>query len=124
MSGKATAPQRPKKVSPERLPGNLRLNLSIGAEPLPGLAGPCWVWIGRLNRNGYGRIRHRGREPVAHRAVYEELIGPIGAGMVLDHLCRTRCCCNPHHLEPVTVQANTHRGDAVLFAPRQSSGVL
>ena len=29
-----------------------------------------------------------------------------------DHM---ECCCNPHHMEPVTVRENTLRGVATLF---------
>jgi hypothetical protein len=68
-----------------------------------------------MNRNGYGRIGYGGKEPVAHRLIYELLVGPIPLGHILDHLCRNRNCVNPEHLEPVTHQVNTHRGDAVLF---------
>lgn len=100
---------------PDRLPGNLREKLLVRPFTEAGLESPCWEWIGRLNRNGYGRIRHRGREPVAHRAVYEELVGPIKPKLVLDHRCRVRRCCNPLHLEPVTTRANVRRGEAVLF---------
>ena len=77
----------------------------------------CWLWLGELNRNGYGRLSVGGRRAMAHRLAYELLVGPIAPGLVLDHLCRVRCCCNPAHLEPVTVRENTHRGEAVLFSP-------
>lgn len=46
----------------------------------------------------------------AHRVAYELLIGPIAAGLELDHLCRTHACVNPAHLEPVTGQVNLLRG--------------
>lgn len=29
----------------------------------------------------------------------------------MDHLCRNRACCNPHHLEPVDNRTNLMRGD-------------
>lgn len=93
----------------ERVPPQLRMRLS--EDPETG----CWVWTGRLNRNGYGRAWWKGREPVAHRAVWEAILGTIPTGTVLDHLCRNRACCNPKHLEPVTVRENTLRGTAVLF---------
>jgi hypothetical protein len=89
-------------------------DLSVPVLVEPGL-GECWVWVGRLNRNGYGRVALGGREPMAHRASYEAHVGPIPEGLVLDHLCRVRCCINPRHLEPVTVQENTLRGEAKLF---------
>jgi hypothetical protein len=45
-----------------------------------------------------------------HRFAYELLVGPIPAGLVLDHLCRNRLCVNPNHLEPVTNSENPRRG--------------
>src|SRR5690606_7991791 len=45
---------------------------------------------------------------------YELLVGPISAGLYLDHLCRTPRCVNPHHLEPVTARENSLRGETVL----------
>ena len=46
----------------------------------------------------------------AHRAIYEEMVGPIPDGLVLDHLCSVRNCVNPEHLEPVTQAENARRG--------------
>lgn len=77
--------------------------------------GECWVWVARLNRNGYGRLSHLGEERMAHRLSYEVQVGPIPDGLLLDHVCRVRCCVNPRHLEPVTHQINTLRGQALLF---------
>lgn len=62
----------------------------------------CWVWGTHIMPNGYGRL---GRF-LAHRLSYEAFVGPIPAGLVLDHLCRNRSCCNPDHLEPVTQYEN------------------
>lgn len=47
----------------------------------------------------------------AHRAMYEQVIGPIPEGMDLDHLCRQPRCINPDHLEPVTRAKNLQRGN-------------
>lgn len=77
--------------------------------------GECWIWVARLNRNGYGRLHHEGFEKMAHRVCYETFVGPIPEGLLLDHRCRNRCCVNPAHLEPVTHQVNTLRGEAKLF---------
>lgn len=80
----------------------------------------CWTWQGELNRNGYGRVWINGKRLMVHRVVWELLRERIEDGLVLDHLCKVRKCCNPDHLEPVTVRENTLRGDAVLFRPLEA----
>lgn len=72
----------------------------------------CWPWKASLNQ-GYGQFWLEGTTKRAHRLAYEVLIGPIPAGLTLDHLCRNRACCNPTHLEPVTIGENVMRGDAI-----------
>lgn len=78
----------------------------------------CWEWTGARAPQGYGQIRTAGDGPTvgAHRAVYEDRVGPIPEGLHLDHLCRNRECVNPAHLEPVTNKENNHRG---LAGPRE-----
>lgn len=74
----------------------------------------CWLWRGRLNRIGYGFCYADGRMQMAHRVVYERLVGPIPPELELDHLCRVRACVNPDHVEPVTHSENIRR--AVPFS--------
>lgn len=71
----------------------------------------CWFWRGNISVWGYGIWQPgRGRSLRAHRVAYEAVVGPIPAGLVLDHLCRVKDCVNPAHLEPVTDRVNTLRG--------------
>lgn len=84
--------------------------------------GGCWLWQGEINRNGYGTYLTRPvpgqrKRKMAHIEVYVLLVGEYDRSLLLDHGCRVRNCCNPEHLEPVTVQVNTLRGEAVLFKP-------
>jgi hypothetical protein len=81
----------------------------------PDEATGCWIWTGTRTRHGYGVVwdRSQGRNRKAHRVAYEELIGPIPDGLPLDHLCRNPPCCNPAHLEPVTPQINSLRGETI-----------
>lgn len=75
----------------------------------------CWQWTGGTAR-GYGRFCANYKMHNAHRWSYEFSVGPIPAGLQLDHLCRNTMCVNPAHLEPVTPQENTLRGHTLAAA--------
>jgi hypothetical protein len=73
----------------------------------------CWEWTGYRTPAGYGGARdpRRHRKTIAaHRLLWELSVGPIAAGMTVDHLCRNRICVNPAHMEIVTGPENTRRG--------------
>lgn len=72
-------------------------------------SGECWLWQGRLDRFGYGRITVNQQPAKAHRISYETFVGPIPTGLQIDHLCRVRQCVRPDHLEPVTAKVNMER---------------
>lgn len=71
----------------------------------------CWLWTGHLGSGGYGAAYVRGvrTNRGAHRVAYELAVGPVPDGLEIDHLCFTRRCCNPAHLEPVTHAENVRR---------------
>ena len=73
----------------------------------------CWLWRGGLHGHGYGQVRWDGRRQKAHRVSYQMFNGPIPDGLELDHLCRTRACVRPDHLEAVTHRTNCLRGSRV-----------
>lgn len=72
----------------------------------------CWEWLGACGGGGYGQINVDSKPRRAHRVAYELLVGPIPAGLELDHLCRNPRCVNPDHLEPVTGRENLMRAAA------------
>jgi hypothetical protein len=72
--------------------------------------GPCWIWLGALDKDGYGLWWKNKRNARTHASTYIEFKGPIPDGLQPDHLCRVRACCNPAHLEAVTCRENLLRG--------------
>lgn len=74
----------------------------------------CWIWGGAVQSNGYGRVSSNSKMLLAHRAIYEALVGVIPDGMVIDHICRTRACVNPEHLEVVTQMENVMRSEITV----------
>lgn len=89
---------------PVRIDGKERISKWSIPEPNSG----CWIWVGSLNRDGYGTC---GRPfHLAHRLSYVSHIGVVPDGLEIDHKCRVRCCVNPDHLEAVTHLINVRRG--------------
>jgi hypothetical protein len=59
----------------------------------------CWIFLGCLNQNGYGRFTTKtGQNIFAHRASYSEFVCDIPEGMSVLHACDTPSCINPDHL--------------------------
>lgn len=87
----------------------------------------CWPWLLTV-RSGYGNftIKRDGRQRVfgSHRFAYLATFGVVPPKRRnLDHVCHTldlacrggsscphRSCCNPWHLEDVTLKENFARG--------------
>ncbi len=71
----------------------------------------CWEWKAYKSK-GYGRFgfyyKGKPKNTGAHRVSYYLAHGTWHK--TLDHLCRNPACCNPSHLEPVTIRENTLRG--------------
>lgn len=76
------------------------------------------TWRGkpmRLDQDGYSsmaRTREDGKKAYlrVHMVRYAAVHGALEDGLVHDHLCRHRPCCNPAHLEAVTIAENNRRG--------------
>lgn len=92
--------------------GDPRLPARFWAKVNPCPMTGCWLWNAALNGDGYGgfRLSRPRRMTSSHRISYETLAGTVSVGLQLDHLCRVRSCCNPAHLQPVTVRENLLRG--------------
>ena len=69
----------------------------------------CWTWTGPVDK-GYGRMYIGNKAYQAHRWSFEQH-KHVGLTKVetLDHLCRNTLCCNPEHLEKVSLIENIER---------------
>jgi hypothetical protein len=81
----------------------------------------CWWWmaasIASSNGKRYGVIgsgQGDNKRLYAHRAMYQEFVGPIPDGYEVDHLCRVTMCVRPSHLEAVTPAENKRRVGAYI----------
>jgi len=69
----------------------------------------CWIWNGPIDK-GYGRLYYDGKAYQAHRWSYEQHKHvTLTRKDTLDHLCRNTLCCNPQHLEKVSLIENIER---------------
>lgn len=58
----------------------------------------CWLWTGRLRKNGYGRMKVNGKDERAHRVSWWIHRGEIPDDLCVLHKCDTRACVNPECL--------------------------
>ncbi|MFI7073549.1 HNH endonuclease [Micromonospora sediminicola] len=84
--------------------------------------GGCWLWTKQVTKSGYARFSAYGKSVSAHRFAYEHFVGPIPAGMTIEHICHTadptcrggtgclhRRCVRPQHLVPLSGPENVSR---------------
>lgn len=73
----------------------------------------CWIWAGKLRKDGYANFTYDGVKKLAHRATFESFHEiTLTRKDVLDHLCMVKACCNPAHLDRVTQRENIKRSQA------------
>jgi len=73
----------------------------------------CWIWVGGVDKDRYGRFCVNGGYIRAHRFSFELSKNRIPEGFQIDHLCRNPSCVNPEHLEAVTPRINTLRSNNI-----------
>jgi hypothetical protein len=79
-----------------------------------GCGSGCWPWVGHLDRSGYGTFFFSGVKVPAYRFAYEIARGLIPDHLEIDHLCRSRSCVRPDHLQAVPHRVNQLRGSGFV----------
>lgn len=93
---------------------------TIESKIIPEPNSGCWIWLGGLRdkHDGYGGAGWAGKTWRTHKLVYTLLRGDVPDGLLLDHDCRNRICCNPDHLTIRTWKENIHRGEGIAAKNR------
>jgi len=75
----------------------------------------CWLWQGKLETTGYGRIVCGNKRYGVHQLAYMIFNGDIPQGKIVRHTCDNKNCMNPKHL----VLGN-HQDNALDLMQRKS----
>lgn len=78
---------------------------------------PCWLYTqtnGVIKPTQYCHFSIKRIGYLLHRLMYTLFVGTAEPHLQCDHLCRMRACCNPSHIEVVTVLENNLRGTGIV----------
>lgn len=80
----------------------------------------CYVCTShKAQWKGYFRFQTRNEVKFFHRAIYEEMVGPIPEGHDVHHKCHVRLCCNIEHLEVLDKRAHCALTSHERYKPRK-----
>lgn len=107
-------PKKIKKSKPiRRMPSMTEIMrfmryIKLGRSPKrKGIKGKCWLWVGYLDKDGYGQFFYDGRAHWANRISYQFFMGDVEKGMEVHHECLNAACVNPAHLSVKTKEWNS-----------------
>lgn len=83
------------RASPEK---RAEVEVRFLAKAIPEPNTGCWLWCGKVNKEGYGRLGALKQMCLAHRVSYVLFVGPIADGLCVLHRCDVPGCVNPDHL--------------------------
>lgn len=82
----------------------------------------CHLWLGCVDRGGYGFFRHQKKNLKAHRVAYKLHYGFLPQDTLVCHTCDNPSCVNPEHLFVGSNQDNQR--DAVSKGRHRSGSVV
>lgn len=84
--------KRAEAVSEERFEARFFARITKGTSD------ECWLWNGRRDPNGYGRIDWKRKPRLAHRVAFFLANPDADQELKVCHSCDNPPCCNPDHL--------------------------
>lgn len=82
----------------------------VDKTPGHGPWGNCWLWTSNAQGIGYGLFKWQRNNILAHVMSYRMVQGEVPLGLEVNHMCHTRGCVNPDHLEAITHIENVRKG--------------
>lgn len=68
----------------------------------------CWIWMGYVNNQGYGKFSNDGKEMQAHNYIWEVYNKKeINPDLVRHHKCENILCVNFEHIKEITPKEHT-----------------
>ena len=92
-------------------------------------AGDCMIWLGKINKDGYGTSTFPGGEQLAHRQAFKQSGRAIPENSQVLHLCHRPYCVQPSHLYSGSSRDNAsdrrlqERNDADLELRERKSAI-
>lgn len=106
------------RAEPVRIedPEEIRVRLEANCIPEPNSG--CWLWLGPIWSDGYGRVSLKGRMRRVARVSYAAYKGAVPRGGMVLHRCDQPTCVNPDHLYIGTARDNF---DDMVLRGRQAA---
>lgn len=82
---------------------------------LPRDPAACWTWIGNCGAAGYPIKTVAGKCLTGRQWMWQQLFGPVPAGLVVSTTCGNRGCVNPHHLRLCTMAEAVQAGNGATL---------
>lgn len=90
------------------------LRCALMANVAKGRPEECWLWTAKSKSRGYGQVQFCGKRLFAHHVAFDLAHPRLSrrrreGGLTISHRCHSPLCCNPKHLELLTLCENVRR---------------